>query len=88
MSKLSAKKPTGTHKTEAQARIEGTAWHFCDPNAPPKKDEKGKYINTFLLRLNEWEQGALSEIAKANGRSAQQQAREILRSTLKKMISK
>ncbi|MEJ1390452.1 MAG: hypothetical protein RPU34_06090 [Candidatus Sedimenticola sp. (ex Thyasira tokunagai)] len=86
MSKLSAKKPAGKRVSAAKAIIEGEAWRAVDPDAPPAKDGT-KYTNSFLLRLNDWEMGALMEAAKEEGRSAQQQARLILRQALKEMIS-
>ncbi|MCG8076805.1 MAG: hypothetical protein N0E55_10135 [Candidatus Thiodiazotropha taylori] len=87
MSKLTAKKPAGKRASAAKQIIEGEAWRATDPDAPPTK-EGTKYTNSFLLRLNDWEMGALMEAAKEEGRSAQQQARLILRQALKEMISK
>jgi|GEM_PF-4043715 hypothetical protein len=84
---LSAKRPSTKKTSAAQAIIEGEGWKTTDPEAPATK-EKDKYINAFLLRLNEWEMGALSMVAKGEGRSAQQQARLLLRAALKDMILK
>ena len=82
---LTIKKRSTESKPEAQIIIEGEAWRTTDPDAQATKVD-GKYINSFLLRLNPWEIGALSEIAKNEGRSTQQQARLILREALKQVI--
>ncbi|MES9844893.1 MAG: hypothetical protein ABW131_09635 [Candidatus Sedimenticola sp. 6PFRAG5] len=86
MSLLSKKKPTHRRESAAKQIIEGEAWKTADPDAPATKNDN-KYVNAFLLRLNDWEMGALSEAAKGQGRSAQQQARLILRQALKELIS-
>ncbi|MBA1447005.1 MAG: hypothetical protein M3H12_20530 [Chromatiales bacterium] len=85
MSKLSANKPSGKRTNAAKQIIEGEAWRAGDPAGPPTK-EGAKYTESFLLRLNEWEMGALTEVAKEEGRSAQQQARLILRGALKSYL--
>lgn len=84
---LTVKKRSTTSKPEAQIIIEGEAWRTTDPDLQATKVD-GKYTNSFLLRLNSWEIGALSEIAKNEGRSTQQQARLILRNALKQTILK
>ncbi|MCM8921838.1 MAG: hypothetical protein LC540_17505 [Candidatus Thiodiazotropha sp.] len=87
MSLLSNKRPTQKRESAAKKIIEGEGWKTTDPDAPATKIAD-KYVNAFLLRLNEWEMGALTEAAKGQGRSAQQQARLMLRQALKVMISK
>ena len=66
----------------AQAIIEGDAWRAADPRAPAARDDQGRYVQTFLLRLNPWEIGALAVVAKQQERSAQATARRLLREAL------
>lgn len=73
------RRPHHDGPSAAQEIIEGNAWRTADPSAPPARDPDGKYVQTFLLRLNEWEIGALAAAAKSGDRSAQQTARRLLR---------
>lgn len=84
---MSWNKPTKQPESQAQKILKGEAWKVGDPDAKGTK-ENGKYVNTFLMRFNIWEIGALTQVAKEEGRSVQQQARLMLRDALKSAISK